>query len=104
MARATLRLVSDAAGSALFCWLMTLHLVASITGLHIPPEKGIALVASINELMARLTPYAALVGVAIALGNGYRMFRINSERVSDLVGPGTSPPRTLQTAARGGQK
>ena len=99
MTRAALRLVSDAAGSALFCWLMVLHPVASITGLHIPPDKGIALVASINEWMARLMPYAVLVGVAIALGNGYRMFRLNSERMRRLVGSSGQTPPALHAAA-----
>ena len=103
MARATTRLLSDAGGSALFCWLMLVHPLAGISGLHIPPDKAIAMVASVNDWMARLMPYAALVGIAIALGNGYRIFRISSERARDLVGPG-APPRTLQTAARGGQK
>ena len=104
MTRATLRLVSDAVGSALFCWLMVLHPLASITGLHIPPDKGIALVASINDGMARLMPYAALVGVAIALGNGYRLFRLRSERVRGGAGPGGPSPRTIQAAPRRGQQ
>jgi len=98
MTRAALRLVSDAGGSALFCWLMVLHPVASIAGVHIPPDKGIALVASINEWMARLMPYAVLVGVAIALGNGYRMFRLNSERMRRLVGSSGQTPPVLHAA------
>ena len=104
MTRAALRLVSDAAGSALFAWLMVLHPVARITGLHIPPDKGIALVTSINEWMARLMPYAILVGVAIALGNGYRLFRLRSERMRGVPGPGGPSPRTLENAARRGQQ
>jgi hypothetical protein len=99
MRRAALRLVIDAAGSTLFCWLMVSHPLASITGAHIPPDKGIALVTTINEWMARLMPYAVLVGVAIALGNGYRMFRINTERMRRLMDSSGSSSSALHAVS-----
>jgi len=100
LVRATQRLATDAVGSALFCWLMVLYPLASIAGPHVPPDKGIALVASINEWMARLMPYAALVGAVIAVGNGYRIYRISSERTRDLVGPGAPPPALHAAGSR----
>jgi len=64
---------------------MVIRPLASIAGPHIPPDKAIALLTSLNDWMVRLMPVAALVGVIIALGNGYRLFRIHSERTRGLM-------------------
>jgi hypothetical protein len=74
--RAALRLLIDAAGSALFCWLLKANLLAEISLRGISAERAAAIAGAINAWMSRSLPIAVLLGLAIALGNIYRVVRV----------------------------
>jgi hypothetical protein len=78
--RASIRLVSDIAGSLLFCWLVKANLLVEITGANIPPLKAAQLTGAINFWTARMFPLAVLLGVVIALVNVFRIVRVSSPR------------------------
>jgi hypothetical protein len=74
--RATIRLVSDIAGSVLFCWLLKANLLVEIAGANIPPLKAAQLTGAINFWMARMFPLAIIIGIVIALVNMFRIVRV----------------------------
>lgn len=74
--RATIRLVSDVAGSVLFCWLLKASLLAEIASPSISPVKAVQLTAAINFWMARMFPLAVILGVVIAVVNIFRIARV----------------------------
>ena len=76
--RATIRLVSDIAGSVLFCWLLKANLLAEIAGANIPPLKAAQLTGAINFWMARMFPPAIIVGIVITLVNIFRIARVST--------------------------
>jgi hypothetical protein len=76
--RATFRLVSDIAGSVLFCWLLKSNLLLEIAGASIPPAKAVQLAAVINLWMARMFPLAIIFGVVIAVVNIFRIVRVSA--------------------------
>jgi hypothetical protein len=76
--RATIRLVSDIAGSVLFCWLLKANLLAEIAGANIPPLKAAQLTGAINFWMARMFPLAIIVGIVITLVNIFRIARVST--------------------------
>ena len=89
--RAVLRLLSDAAGSALFCWIMKAHLLVGITVANVPAERTAQIANASNLWAARMFPVALIVAVAVLVRNVYRIVRIN---------PGT-PEITLAVKASG---
>ncbi len=76
--RATFRLVSDIAGSILFCWLLKCNLLVEIAGASISPAKAVQLTAAINLWMARMFPVAVIFGVVIAVVNIFRIVRVSA--------------------------
>jgi hypothetical protein len=76
--RASIRLVSDIAGSVLFCWLSKANLLVEIAGANIPPLKAAQLTGAINFWMARMFPLAIIVGIVIALVNIFRIVRVSA--------------------------
>jgi hypothetical protein len=76
--RATFRLVSDIAGSILFCWLLKSNLLVEIAGASISPAKAGQLTAAINLWMARMFPVAVIFGVVIAVVNIFRIVRVSA--------------------------
>jgi len=76
--RATLRLLSDSAGAALFCWLMKANLLAGITGANLPVQQAIAIAQAVNDWMSRLFPAAIVVGLVIVATDVYRIVRMKS--------------------------
>ena len=74
--RAVLRLLSDAAGSALFCWIMKAHLLVGIAVANVPAERAAQIANAINLWAARMFPVALIVAVAILVRNVYRIVRI----------------------------
>ena len=75
--RATFRLVSDLAGSILFCWLLKSNLLVEIAGASISPAKAVQLTAAINLWMPRMFPAAVIFGVVIAVVNIFRIVRVS---------------------------
>jgi hypothetical protein len=78
--RASIRLVSDIAGSVLFCWLLKANLLVEIAGANILPLKAAQLTGAINFWMTRMFPLAVLLGVVIALVNVFRIVRVSAPR------------------------
>jgi hypothetical protein len=78
--RASIRLVSDIAGSVLFCWLLKANLLVEIAGASISPMKAVQLTGAINFWMARMFPAAVILGVVIALVNIFRIARVTAPR------------------------
>jgi hypothetical protein len=76
--RAAVRLVSDIAGSILFCWLLKSNLLVEIAGASISPAKAVQLTAAINLWMARMFPVAVIFGVVIAVVNIFRIVRVSA--------------------------
>jgi len=81
--RASIRLVSDCIGSALFCWLMKAGFLVAISVHNVAPEKMMQITNVINWWMAKTFPIALVMGIIIALGDAYRIFRVRSN-----AGPG----------------
>jgi hypothetical protein len=74
--RAALKLLSDAAGAALFCWLMKANLLAGIAVTNLPAQQAIAITQAINGWMARLFPWAIVIGLVIVATDVYRIVRL----------------------------
>jgi hypothetical protein len=76
--RATLRLLSNGAGAALFCWLMKANLLAGITAVNLPAQQAMAMTQSINDWMSRLFPATIVLGLVIVATDVYRIVRLKS--------------------------
>jgi hypothetical protein len=76
--RATFRLLSDIAGSVLFCWLLKANILAEIAGARIPPLKAAQLTWAINFWMAKMFPAAVIFVIVIALVNSFRIARVST--------------------------
>jgi hypothetical protein len=76
--RATLRLLSDGAGAAIFCWLMKANLVAGITAVNLSAQQAIAMTQAINDWMSRLFPATIVLGLVIVATDVYRIVRLKS--------------------------
>jgi hypothetical protein len=83
--RASVRFVSDGIGSVLFCWFMKANPVLAISVTNVAPEKLVQVADSINWWMAKSFPIALLLGVIIALGNGYRIFRVRANHGAGIT-------------------
>jgi hypothetical protein len=71
------RLVLDATGSALFCWLLKVHVLAGISAPNLSPEKAAAISNAINTYMARSFPLAVVACVlVVALSDVGRLVRL----------------------------
>jgi hypothetical protein len=76
--RSASRLVLDAAGSAVFCWLLKAHLLAGISAPGLPPDKAAAVSTAINTYMARSFPIAVVACVlVVALSDVGRLVRLS---------------------------
>jgi len=74
--RAALKLLSDAAGAALFCWLMKAHILARITAANLPEQQANAIAQTINGWMTTLFPAAIVMGLVIVATDVYRIVRL----------------------------
>jgi len=59
--RAVARVLLDAAGGVLFCWMFEAHLVASLSWPSATPDKAAYAVAQLNIWLARIFPWAIAV-------------------------------------------
>jgi hypothetical protein len=76
--RAALRLLSDAVGGALFCWLLKAQALTGISVPSLPASKASVLTNLINLWMSRMLPWAIVVLVVILCVNAYRIIRLTS--------------------------
>jgi hypothetical protein len=76
--RATLRLLSDGAGAAIFCWLMQANLLAGIAAVNLSAQQSIAMTQAINDWMSRLFPASIVIGLIVVATDAYRIVRLKS--------------------------
>ncbi len=86
--RASLRLLSDALGAGLFCWLLKAQVLAGISAPSIPAAKGIELTNLINTWIARMLPWAIVTMLVILSFDVYRIMRLRCVHLhSNSIGP-----------------
>lgn len=75
--RASIRLLTDATTSVLFCWLFLSKIitVARITGTNITAARSAEISDAINGGMERVFPIVLAVGVVILMVDAYRIYR-----------------------------
>jgi len=79
--RAIIRLLSDAAGSALFCWLLKANILTGFALANVSHERTIEITNIINMWVGKMFPVAVAVCVGIACANVYRIVRLKTVRV-----------------------
>ena len=84
--RATLRLVSDLVGAALFCSLLKVGILLELRLADVTAERSLETTNTINLWMGRAFPVAVAFCVVIALANLYRIFRVRARRPSTSEG------------------
>lgn len=78
--RAVARLFSDAAGSALFCWMLKANVLVGITVANVAPERMAEITKMMNYWMGMLFPISVGICVVIAGANVYRIVRLKMKR------------------------
>ena len=73
--RAAIRLVSDAAGSLLFCWLLKANVLTEFAPANVSAARVIELTNAINWWMLKMLPAAIVMCVVILVINGYKIWR-----------------------------
>jgi hypothetical protein len=81
MQKAAVHLVSDVAGSALFCWLMKANVLTGFAVANVSPERAAEVLNIINYWVRWSFPIAVAVGVAVLAGNIYRIVRLKTGKV-----------------------
>lgn len=74
--RATLRMLSDAVGAILFCWLLKANLLVAIAIATVPADKSQIITQAINLWMPRIFPLAIALTLLIAAIDIYRILRL----------------------------
>ena len=74
--RATLRLLSNAAGSALFCFLLNANILQELVLVNVSPSRAAAITDAINLWAGRALPIFVVAGVGIATSDAFRIFRV----------------------------
>jgi hypothetical protein len=78
--RANLRLLSDAAGSALFCFLLKANILKGLALANVPPPRAAEIANAINLWAGRALPLFVVAGVAIVTFDAFRIFRVKEHR------------------------
>jgi hypothetical protein len=78
--RAIFRLLIDAAGSALFCWLVKAKIVTGFAAADLSPERAAEITNIINYWVGKTFPIAVAMCVAIAGANIYRIVRLRMRK------------------------
>jgi hypothetical protein len=73
---AALRLLSDAAGAGLFCWLMKANVLTGVAVTGVSPEKTATFAPAINSWTATYFPAALIAGLIIVGTDIYRIVRL----------------------------
>lgn len=81
--RATLRLLTDATGAIIFCWLLKANLLVGIAIATVPQDKSLLITQAINLWMPRIFPLAIALTLLIVGIDIYRILRLQ---------PSTDPP------------
>jgi hypothetical protein len=83
--RASLRLLSDAIGAALFCWLMKADILIGIAVAGASSEKTQALTSVIKTLMPKGFLFALVVSLIVVAVDIYRVMRVQSSTEPSTV-------------------
>jgi hypothetical protein len=85
--RASLRLVADCAGSALFCLLLKANIVTGMVIPNVSAERAIELTNGLNLWMERMLLVAIAI-CAVVVGTGiYRIVRLKTEKMRPALAP-----------------
>lgn len=79
--RAVARLLSDLAGSALFCWLLKANVFTGFATDNMPLHETVAITNMVNYWIAKSFPIAVAICVVVLGGNIYRIMRLKKARV-----------------------
>jgi hypothetical protein len=74
--RAAIRLLSDGAGSVLFCWVLKVNMLAGIAMPHLTPAKASEFVNAVNWWAAKMLPVGMILGVVVAAVNVYKLVSV----------------------------
>jgi hypothetical protein len=77
--RASVRLITDGLGSALFCWFLKSGILVAISVPGIDPVKAAHIAAAINWWTVKMFPFAVVACVIIALTDVYRIIRVRTK-------------------------
>jgi hypothetical protein len=78
--RASLRLLFDGVGGALFCWSLKAQVLAAISVPGLPAPKAVELTRLINILLTKALPWSAVTILVILAFDAYRIMRVRSGR------------------------
>src|SRR5580692_618874 len=78
--RASLRLLFDGVGGALFCWSLKAQVLAAISVPGLPAPKAVELTRLINMLLTKALPWSAVTILVILAFDAYRIMRVRSGR------------------------
>jgi hypothetical protein len=78
-ARAVARLAFDAAGGALFCWLVQADLIETLRIADVEPSRALEIANAIRLWMGRAFPLAVIAVVATLAPDIYRVVRVGKQ-------------------------
>lgn len=84
--RASIRLATNGAASALFCWMLNAGALAQITGGGLSAARALEVTNAVNVGLAKTLPVVLATGVVIALLDARRIFRVKSAVPVQLKG------------------
>jgi hypothetical protein len=70
-----LRLLLDAAQSALFCWFLTAKVVTGVAITGTSAQRSGEMAAAVDVWMARMQPLGVILAVVVMWVDGYRIYR-----------------------------
>ncbi len=74
--KAAIRLFTDCAGGALFCWLLKVNILVGISASSLTAAQAISLTKTINTVVAQCLGPTILVSLLIASFDVYRLLRL----------------------------
>jgi hypothetical protein len=83
--RASIRLVSDCIGSALFCWLLKSDILVAISVSNVDPARTTQITNAINWWTSKMFPVAVAACVIIAFADAYRVVRVRARASHPVV-------------------
>ncbi len=86
--RALLRLLTDLAGSAFFCWALKARILAEITVANTPRARAVEITNLINAWAERAFPVALIVVVVVLCVDVYRIIRVKQAGHPAIGAPG----------------
>jgi hypothetical protein len=84
VARASVRLITDALGAALFCWFLKSGILVAISVPGIDPAKAAHLATAVNWWTVKMFPLAIVGCVIIVVTDVYRVIRVRTKAVQPV--------------------